>query len=157
MLWYTHLMAGAVAGVLAGDQLGIKAVLAGTVVSGLASLLPDIDSPKSVAGRSAPVLSWGARIAVGHRGLLHSLLAASAVSLLLSAVPFLRCYSWFFFWGYVSHLLLDALNPEGVPLLWPLPLRVSVPLAETGGLLERFVLRPLLVVVFCVAAVIHLF
>jgi inner membrane protein len=42
--------------------------------------------------------------------------------------------------GWASHLLLDALTPAGVPLLWPLPARVRLPPGiTTGGLLEQVV------------------
>lgn len=157
MLWYTHLMAGAATGLIAGSHIGARGILTAAAVSGFASLIPDIDSPKSVLGRSLPIFSWGAKLTVGHRGVLHSLLAAVAASWLLTFVPVLSHHSWCFFLGYVSHLVLDTLNPEGVPLFWPLTLRVSLPLAETGGFFEKLVLRPLLAVVFCLAVIVNLF
>ncbi|MDN5375152.1 MAG: inner membrane protein [Thermacetogenium sp.] len=157
MLWYTHVMAGAAAGVLLAGSADPKGMLVAAGVSGFASLLPDIDSPASILGRTVPVFSWGTKIVVGHRQVFHSLLAAIAVSYLLSSISVLQPHFWFLFYGYASHLLLDAMNPEGVPLLWPFPIRLSLPLVETGSLLERLVLRPLFAILFCFVLVSRLF
>lgn len=48
--------------------------------------------------------------------------------------------------GYFSHLVADSLNPQGVPWLWPLRVRLGLPFVQTGGLLERLVLVPSMVV-----------
>lgn len=42
--------------------------------------------------------------------------------------------------GYLSHLLLDALNPTGVPFAYPSDKRISVANITTGSTLENFVL-----------------
>jgi inner membrane protein len=110
--------------------------------------LPDIDSTESFLGSRIPVLPSAVRMTVGHRGPLHSL--AAAITLYLS-------FSWLHLWifaglppelplwilaGYVSHLLLDMFNPAGVPLLWPLPRRLGIPLIQTGGVLENLIAFP---------------
>lgn len=84
------------------------------------SLLPDIDHPHSAFGRRVRPLSDVIGLVFGHRGITHSLLAASACVVaaawfgardadLLVAVAL----------GYLSHLFGDWLTPSGVPLLWP--------------------------------------
>jgi inner membrane protein len=146
MLWRTHFIGGVLAGTGAALLLRSDPLLfAG--VAGFASLLPDLDSPKSFVGRKVWPVSAGVDYTLGHRGPLHSLLGAALACagsffalkalhlnlLLLCAVAV----------GYISHLLLDALNPQGVPLLWPCKKRLGVPLCQTGSWPERITFYPL--------------
>jgi inner membrane protein len=140
LLYKTHLFGGFIAGILLTGSL-----VCGTV-SAAAALLPDLDDPKSFAGSIVMPASLAANVGFGHRRLFHSLLAAA----LFAGVAFLAQQR--FHWplwvvlavlvGFVSHLALDTLNPAGVPWLWPLNLHLSIPVVQTGGFLERFVLVP---------------
>ncbi|RJX17216.1 MAG: metal-dependent hydrolase [Desulforudis sp.] len=157
MLWRTHFALGAGLGALCGMALHpndplTAAAFAG--MSGAASLLPDIDSPHSKLGRAVRPLSDILNFALGHRGFLHSLLGA-AIVLALAAFVALFWASSGMVWsllmpalaaGYLSHLLLDALTPGGVPLLWPRVGRASLPLVRTGSFFERAVFLPALAV-----------
>jgi len=143
LLWRTHFAVGA----LSGAGLAILAhgdPLVFTGAAAFASLLPDVDSPHSFLGRKVLPVSVTLEATVGHRGVLHSLLGLALVCATLGFV--LR------FWlppglvygvlpavaaGYLSHLLLDALNPGGVPLLWPSEKRFSLPVCRVGSLTER--------------------
>ncbi|CAI8944780.1 inner membrane protein [Brevibacillus sp. IT-7CA2] len=40
--------------------------------------------------------------------------------------------------GYGSHLVLDIIT-EGISLLWPIPMRIRIPIMSTNSLLERWV------------------
>jgi inner membrane protein len=152
MLWRSHFLAGACAGALLTAGADPKALAVTASVAGIAALLPDIDSPRSYIGSKVPA-SVAVKLVAGHRGVFHSLLAAAAFSL---AFFFYLCFkaraymflAFPFAAGYISHLLLDTLNPEGVPLLWPLKLRFGFPLVVTGSLFERWVVVPLLLIVF---------
>jgi membrane-bound metal-dependent hydrolase YbcI (DUF457 family) len=56
--------------------------------------------------------------------------------------------------GCLVHVLGDCLTPEGCPLLWPAQWRVEVPLIpSTDGVLERWVLAPLLTLGVVILAV----
>lgn len=141
-------MGGALATLFFSTSGDPKTTLIAAVTGGLAALLPDIDSPKSFLGSRVPVAPSVIRMTLGHRGPLHSLVAAGAVyalvqwylpQVLAGLIPGLN--HWIF-WGYTSHLLLDMLTPEGVPLLWPVKGRLAVPLAPTGSILERFIVFP---------------
>lgn len=105
----------------------------------MATWVPDVDNPRSRLGNGLsriknPLLnaltrplSWLLQLisrvlfrTVGHRTLTHSLLGLGAFALLAS--PLLGPYPELFvalLCGYGSHLLADALNTPGVPLLWP--------------------------------------
>jgi inner membrane protein len=136
MLWRTHFVMGLAAGYLVAGPEPVMLAAAG-----VASVLPDIDHPASKVGRSVPVVPTVTRIAFGHRGMLHSLLAALAVGLVVALVGG-HNLGMAVFAGYLAHLVGDMLTPSGVPLLWPLPLRLRVPLVHTGGIIERLLVFP---------------
>ncbi len=139
-----------------------------------ASWVPDVDNPRSRLGNGLsrmknPVadmitrpLSWALRITsfllvrtVGHRTLTHSLLGlalfALPVWLLLGDYPNLF---YALVAGYASHVLADALNTRGVPLLWPLggPVRLLPVGVRSGGVGELAV--ALAALVFAGAAIV---
>ncbi|HEX6709597.1 MAG TPA: metal-dependent hydrolase [Rubrobacter sp.] len=124
----------------------------------VAAWLPDVDNPRSTLGNGlsrtkSPVLnlvsrplSWALRTTsfvlvrtVGHRTLTHSLLGILLFSLpiwlLLGGFPDL---SLALVAGYASHILADALNTRGVPLLWPVgkPFRLLPGGVRSGGAVE---------------------
>lgn len=157
----THAIFGVAAltgtALLAGTEPPVYAYPAAVV----AAWLPDVDNPRSRLGNGlsrleSPVLnlatrplSWTLRITsflllrtVGHRTLTHSLLGlalfALPVWLLLGGYPDLF---YALVAGYASHLVADALNTRGVPLLWPLggSFRLVPGGFKSGGLTELFV------------------
>jgi len=117
-------------GVAAWTTLAIPAVLFG-------SLLPDIDHPRSAIAHSLLLrpLGWGIRKFTHHRGIMHSL--AMALLPLVVGTALINSYVGVaLFWGYLTHLLADALTVEGIPLFEPLWNRkLSIPLVaiRTGS------------------------
>ena len=105
----------------------------------VAAWIPDVDNPRSRLGNGlsrtkSPVLnaltrpaSWILRITsfvltctVGHRTLTHSLLGIALFGAVVSSIaPFAPNLFFALVVGYASHLVADALNTRGVPLLWP--------------------------------------
>lgn len=88
-----------------------------------ASILPDVDHPKSMLGRILLPVSLLLNATVGHRTLTHSLAGFSiaiilayltTISLGLSAAAYVA-----FTLGYASHILADMLNDAGVALMYP--------------------------------------
>lgn len=89
----------------------------------LVSLLPDIDTPKSIIGKPFyPISKWLYR-RYGHRTITHSLLFTIIITLSvfilqrLNVIP--HNYALITFFAYFGHLLLDMLTTTGVPLLYP--------------------------------------
>lgn len=152
MLYATHAAGGFITGYLATGSLSCG------VVAAAAALLPDVESPKSFVGRKLPGVSHAGSLIVGHRNATHSLLAALGVfliGLLFSKtagfpVPFV----WVAFIGYLSHLILDTFNPAGVPLFWPLKMRLRIPIVQTGSALEKLIVFPVLAL-FCVSFIVR--
>jgi inner membrane protein len=124
----THATFGLVFTIAAGTILGVALTPVVVAFVLLGALVPDVDTPTSPIGRCCrPMAGWLER-RVGHRTLTHSLLG-----LALSTLPVLPL-AWLeprwplaFALGYLSHLLVDAANPPGVPLLYPSPVRAVFP------------------------------
>lgn len=143
MRGHTHVLVGAAAGAaLAAPLLPMIGRPAGIVLVGsaaLASLMPDLDHPYSLAGRWVPQIlapacfqgpyhcgrRWFWLVTIWHRNEFHSIGAAG----ILAAIPvvlLLRINSLFvvlvscaIFLGYCSHLLLDLVNVTPQMLFWP--------------------------------------
>jgi len=131
MTGVAHLSAGAGLGSLIGLACGHP--LAGSVVGGLAGLLPDIDHPGSLLGRRMRVLSSALEERCGHRQspthtVMFCLPAGVAVGLCGSAVVHVWPVVWAGVVGMTSHLLLDGLTRSGVR-----PLRVWLPRLRRVG------------------------
>jgi inner membrane protein len=123
MMAPTHLAFGVLAvslfGLIAGASLTPEAF--GFAVLG--ALLPDVDTTASTIGRLCYPLAWYLERRFGHRGITHSLVGlviAALVSLIFVSFRALSWLSWSaFVAGYLSHLMADSMNKEGIPLFWP--------------------------------------
>ena len=156
----THAVFGVAA--LAGSCLLVGEVppLYAYPVAAVSAWVPDVDNPRSRLGNGlsrtkSPILnavlcpaSWALRAVsftlfrtVGHRTLTHSLLGIALFVVLVSPLAplspdlFLALVA-----GYASHLLADALNTKGVPLLWPAGRRMRLlPRGVRSGGIAEFV------------------
>lgn len=97
----------------------------------------------------------------GHRSISHSLIGVLLFRWLfdLLLTPLVSPYGlnhelilWAFTIGYLSHLVMDSLTVEGVPWLWPVPVKLGVPPLKrlrvvTGSKTEKFLVEPVLVAI----------
>jgi len=132
VLGSTHFVAGSLIGYAVGG-------VPGAFIGGFSALLPDIDCPDSTVGKLVKPLSWLVTTILGHRTVFHSFWIPLALYFLPAP------YNLPIALGYLSHLLLDMLTPEGIIPLWPLPFRFSLPLVQTGSLAETFVFLGILI------------
>lgn len=91
--------------------------------------IPDIDQPESWISRHLPGASLVSRF-VRHRTLTHSLLVTIVLYLTLFGLG-LRVPHWFatgVVVGWMSHWLIDLVNPMGVQLFYPLPWWIKPPI-----------------------------
>lgn len=135
----THLIGGVTAGVAVqyfSDYHSIDLLFLGACTVG--SLLPDICHGGSKVGRKLPIISHAVRLIFGHRTVTHSLLFVIALGALLSLTAVSVSITYGIIIGIASHLLLDAATVRGIELLWPLNIKVRLPLyTHTGGMIEH--------------------
>lgn len=127
-------------------------------------LAPDIDqSTATLWGRLRGGRIWGKILAPlfgGHRFISHSLIGIALFGIgakflleLMSSVLIVNMDAvwWSFMIGFVSHLIMDTLSRDGVPWLFPIPVRLGFPplrllRLKTGGLLEKSFIFPGLII-----------
>ena len=115
----THLAFAGLTGVVASG-FGADLNTASGAALAVGSLLPDIDTQHSGLGRFIKPISGTIERVFGHRTITHSLLGV--VILGIFSLPLLWLYSSTWVWllvGVVTHIVLDAGNITGVPLLYP--------------------------------------
>lgn len=133
----THLSAGALTGMALYAGNPSETILMAAGISAVGALIPDIDVSTSKIARICRPASMAVELICGHRGVFHGLLlwtaAISAWYLIKPEhLPWIKAAAG----GIASHLILDMLNPAGVPLLWPLKKRISLATFKSGGLTD---------------------
>lgn len=149
----THMLGGALAaGAVAAfmpETTTVVPVIVSMGMGAVGGLIPDIDHAHSKISKALwPIGEITSRIFT-HRGVLHApilyILLLVAWTLFVNNVTILVCGTMVFA-GIASHLVLDCLNPTGIPLLYPLERkRYHFARIRTGGSMESAV-RVVLVV-----------
>lgn len=152
----THILGGASMALIISTMMELPDIsLIGTMTisAGLGALLPDIDKKNTTISNKHPVVSFFVRLFTTHRGFTHSFLAlimlAYPLYLLVKTVGsvYLGYAVIGILLGYMSHLMLDMFNPEGIPLFFPFKFKVSLAPIKTGGLIEHIIRVALLVLI----------
>jgi inner membrane protein len=153
MTGQTHIIGGITSYLFYTSITGnTRGAIIGTIVAGVASLLPDIDQKQSSAGKLLLPLSWAwdkCRMLARktktkyddkifeHRGITHTLV----VPVLLLILWALNGYSNIVMGaliGWMSHILLDLNNDKGVPIFFPCTWKkFHILTITTGGKKQR--------------------
>jgi inner membrane protein len=163
----THDLAGFTLLNLAFVSLPLPTMTVSTAIGALGmvfigALTPDIDQPTADLWRRLPAGNIIGRIISPILG-SHRMISHSFLGLLLfgygSFLLFERLASvilidmsvvWFaFMTGFVSHILIDLLNRDGIPIFFPFPWKFGIPplrgfRIKAGGMVEKTILYPLL-------------
>ena len=156
----------AVVSVNTPPSINLSTLLLALLANQIGGLFPDVDQPTAPFWRNLPIGNiFGkmfGRLAGGHRFITHSLIGVFLTGFALRAVlgfltPILGHADTGFIWwafmiGMLSHLFMDMLTKEGVPLLLPIPLHFGIPPLKalritTGKWLEKLVVFPILLAV----------
>lgn len=116
-------------------DIGAEAAMIGTTA--LFSIFPDICHTGSKVGRKLFPISLLIRLFFGHRTLTHSLLFVALTAVILTLLNIQFNYIICACIGIISHILLDMMTPRGVALLFPLEVKVTMPVTfKTGGVID---------------------
>lgn len=118
----TQIVLGAAVGeAVLGEKVGNKAMLYGAI----AGTIPDLDTFASYFTDTVTALEI-------HRGFTHSIIFSVVFAPIFGWLVSLweknaswQGWSWLFFWGFLTHPLLDAHTTWGTQLFWPLDLRLA--------------------------------
>ena len=141
-------------------EMTLATMVAAVAANFIGGLAPDLDNStsriwKQIRGGSligkilAPIMG-------GHRMISHSLVGLFISGWLFE--KFLGAISdvlivdmtivwWAFMIGMASHLVLDMVTKEGVPLLFPIPVEIGIPPVKrlritTGKMIEKSIVFP---------------
>ncbi len=146
MRFRTHLAFSFLISILIIDSFNIQNKIIFIVVLLIASALPDIDSYKSKLGKKIKPISFLINILLGHRGIFHSPFLLILISMVIAIINIEIAAA--FFIGYLSHLVLDSLTPEGVMFFYPFSKKRTKGFIRTGSLWENIFFILLLVLCF---------
>lgn len=145
----TGTIAGATTFVACAHPNTPAAVVTGCVVGGLiggvGGLIPDLDKTGSKIANKFPITAKITEFTLGHRGLLHTPFFVLMVMMIYYAVSKNTSYSlnnvaiFSFFAGYMSHILLDYLTPQGIMMLYPISKKRFHLIGLKGRLRDLFV------------------
>ena len=135
MMGKTHKLGGVCSGVIVSSFLlqqpytVEKLMICGTIIVGstIGSLWPDIDQKNSTIGKQHKITSTIVSTFCKHRGITHAPLIYFLLFALLlpiaKSVPFFTTYIVSglvgIFIGIMSHLFLDMITHDGIPLCFP--------------------------------------
>lgn len=121
MLTPTHLTFGVTSSLIAGGDQHLEVGIAL-----ICSMIPDLDTRQSLAGKALPFLSTPIAYHFGHRTLTHSLLFQVTIgAIALATLP--KDYAIAILCGLVSHAFADMLTQSGVCWFWPSRARCVLP------------------------------
>ncbi len=118
----TQIVLGAAVGeAVLGRKIGNKAMLYGAI----AGTIPDLDVLSSFFTDKVTALEM-------HRGFTHSILFSIIFAPIFSLIvnkyekyKSFKNWSWFFFWTFITHPILDAQTTWGTRLFWPFDIRLA--------------------------------
>lgn len=141
-------------------EMSMATAIAAFSANFIGGLFPDIDQPTSDLWDNFRLGPYVAKVIVpalgGHRHISHSIFGVCAIGFLsyhllqfLSTIILIDMYIvWCTFMiGILSHIVMDMLTKDGVPLLWPLKWDFGIPPIKafrirSGKFMENYVIFP---------------
>jgi inner membrane protein len=115
----THAIIGLTTGAAVATHFHVwefQPVVVVIILAAGASLLPDIDHPGSFISHRLKIFAWPFRL-LAHRGFTHSALAILLLLVGFTAAKIDFIHGVALLAGYASHLVADAMTPQGIRLL----------------------------------------
>lgn len=142
------------------SKISLATVLVSLSANFIGGLTPDIDQPTADLWHRLPAGGVIGKILSpllgGHRFISHSVLGIIIfgfgfnylLEMSKNVLIIDKNLVWYSFMiGYISHLIMDTFTREGVPWLFPIPLKIGIPpiralRIKTGGLIEKAIIFP---------------
>lgn len=149
-----------IAGTQPLQHISLGTLLVAISANLIGGLAPDIDQPTAELWRKLPAGTFFGELLSpllgGHRFISHSIVGLLLFGFGFKYLLFLASHTlivnydivwWSFMIGYFSHLIMDTITREGVPWLFPIPMRFGFPpfrnlRIKTGGLIEKSIIFP---------------
>lgn len=155
-----HLLVGISVGIASCELTGVPLQEGVPIICSVAlgSLFPDIDNPTSTMGYLCRPISTTIGVVSrflgkkgsNHRGIFHDI--AIYGLLLYLAVRYAPAFMWFII-GAISHLLLDAFTPAGIPVLSFTKIKLArIPSGSTASIILSWGFAILIIVLGIVYA-----
>jgi inner membrane protein len=135
MKFFTHLAFGFLVGLFAIDFFHVGNQLLFMFFVLIASILADIDHPDSKLGKNVKFIGW----IFTHRGFFHSLLAMGLFAAIVHFVFHNEFLTIAVLVGYASHLVIDAINHQGIAFFFPFKMKLKG-FCQSGGFVEYLLL-----------------
>lgn len=146
MLAKTHIAFGLLTGLILLPYIHPSNSYIFIALIAIASILPDIDCPRSKISNKIPIIPRIISIFFKHRGMFHSIFFAFLIP--YAVYYFNPGYGIATFIGYTSHLLIDALTEEGINFLNPITnFRISG-FIQTGTISELVIFLLIVSLIF---------
>lgn len=140
MLFATHLFIGLLLYVLLVLTTPASFAFSSIAAFFLGVVAPDLDHPKSKPGRVVKPVSVLINMLFGHRGITHSifgaLLFSFAFGYLIQFANLSNSLVYWFFAGFLAHLIGDSLTPSGVKWFYPISKKRFRSFIRTGSMME---------------------
>ncbi|MFC0472571.1 metal-dependent hydrolase [Halalkalibacter kiskunsagensis] len=147
----THIVGGLAAATFTANILSVPnqepMIFYGAALFG--AIIPDICHPRSMIGRTVPLLSNLLSKMFGHRSITHSLLFIFLIYFGLEQFEFRGSYDLQLgiVVGVISHILLDLLTPQGTKLFYPIKSNIRIPFyVKTGSIIGETSVMAILIV-----------
>lgn len=131
-MFKTHLLFGLLVGLYAVNFFNPGNVLLFMFFVMFGSAFADIDHPNSKIGKNVAIIG----ILFKHRGFFHSVFGIVLFSMLVQALFESKIITMAFAVGYVSHVVIDAFNHQGIMPFHPLSQYTIKGFMKTNGVLE---------------------
>ncbi|MBI2022078.1 metal-dependent hydrolase [Candidatus Daviesbacteria bacterium] len=145
-------------------EITLSTAIVAFIANMVGGLAPDIDQTSALVWGKIRGGSLIARLISpllgGHRFISHSIIGiflfGFLTNFLLNTMKSVLLVDmnivwWAFMIGFLSHLVMDTFTKEGVPWLFPIPIRLGIPplkilRLKAGGILEKSLVFPGLIV-----------
>lgn len=145
------------------DKITLATALVSFTANMVGGLAPDIDQSTAKLWHELPAGSIIGKIISpligGHRFISHSFIGVIMAGIIAKIILDLlstfvlvdmQIVWWAFMIGVISHIFMDFFTHEGVPLFFPIPIRIGFPpfsflRMKTGGVVEKSFVFPVLI------------